>query len=111
MPTTSRRPQSSRRHSAEIFTRARRYQHRVAAKPSPRDGTSWRRSAASSQPKTVALPYHALADKSSRIMFRFIFRFIGLWILAVAFVALIRDGTKTIAASAVVVTKLAKHCY
>ena len=44
-------------------------------------------------------------------MFRFIFRFIGLWILAVAFIALIRDGTKTIAGSAVVLTKLGKDWY
>src|SRR5262249_36227510 len=58
-----------------------------------------------------ALPRHVLADKSSRIMFRFIFRFIGLWILAVAFVALIRDGTKTIAGSAMVFTKLGKDWY
>ena len=41
-------------------------------------------------------------------MIRFIPRFIGLWILAVAFVALIRDGTKTIAGSAVAVTTLGK---
>jgi hypothetical protein len=39
-------------------------------------------------------------------MIRFILRFIGLWILAVAFVALIRDGTKTIAGSAVAMTRL-----
>jgi|SRR6516164_4994370 hypothetical protein len=39
-------------------------------------------------------------------MIRFLLRFIGLWILAVAFVALIRDGTKTIAGSQVVVTVL-----
>jgi hypothetical protein len=41
-------------------------------------------------------------------MIRFVLRFIGLWILAVAFVALIRDGTKTIAGSAVTVTMLGK---
>ena len=32
-------------------------------------------------------------------MIRFTLRFIGLWILAVAFIALVRDGTKTIAGS------------
>ena len=39
-------------------------------------------------------------------MIRFVLRFIGLWILALAFVALIRDGTKTIAGNAVAVTRL-----
>jgi hypothetical protein len=44
-------------------------------------------------------------------MIRFILRFIGLWILAVAFVALIRDGTKTIAGSAVATTRLRDDWY
>ena len=40
-------------------------------------------------------------------MIRFVFRFLGLWILAAGFVALVRDGTKSIAGNAVFVTKLA----
>ena len=40
-------------------------------------------------------------------MIRFLFRFVGLWILAAGFVALVRDGTKSIAGNAVFVTKLA----
>ena len=40
-------------------------------------------------------------------MIRFLFRFIGLWILAAGFVALVRDGTKSIAGNAVFVTRLA----
>ena len=39
-------------------------------------------------------------------MIRFVFRFIGLWILAAGFVALVRDGTKSIAGNAIFVTKL-----
>jgi len=39
-------------------------------------------------------------------MIRFVFRFIGLWILAAGFVALVRDGTKSIAANAVFITRL-----
>jgi hypothetical protein len=39
-------------------------------------------------------------------MFRFVFRFVGLWVLAAGFVALVRDGTKSIAGNAVFVTKL-----
>jgi hypothetical protein len=39
-------------------------------------------------------------------MIRFLFRFVGLWILAAGFVALVRDGTKSIAGNAVFVTKL-----
>ena len=39
-------------------------------------------------------------------MIRFIFRFVGLWILAGGFVALVRDGTKSIAGNAVFITKL-----
>ena len=41
-------------------------------------------------------------------MIRFLFRFIGLWILAAGFVALVRDGTKSIAGNALIVTNLAK---
>jgi hypothetical protein len=39
-------------------------------------------------------------------MIRFVFRFIGLWVLAGGFVALVRDGTKSIAANAVFITRL-----
>jgi hypothetical protein len=39
-------------------------------------------------------------------MIRFIFRFIGLWILAAGFVALVRDGTKSIAGNQVFMTRL-----
>jgi uncharacterized membrane protein len=39
-------------------------------------------------------------------MIRFVFRFIGLWILAAGFVALVRDGTKSIAGNAIFVTSL-----
>jgi len=39
-------------------------------------------------------------------MIRFVFRFIGLWVLAAGFVALVRDGTKSIAANAVFITRL-----
>lgn len=39
-------------------------------------------------------------------MIRFVFRFIGLWVLAAGFVALVRDGTKSIAGNAVFITKL-----
>ena len=39
-------------------------------------------------------------------MIRFVFRFVGLWILAAGFVALVRDGTKSIAANAVFITRL-----
>jgi hypothetical protein len=39
-------------------------------------------------------------------MIRFVFRFTGLWILAAGFVALVRDGTKSIAANALFVTSL-----
>jgi hypothetical protein len=41
-------------------------------------------------------------------MIRFVFRFTGLWILAAGFVALVRDGTKSIAANAVFITRLAE---
>ena len=39
-------------------------------------------------------------------MIRFVFRFIGLWILAAGFVALVRDGTKSIAGNAIFITRL-----
>ena len=39
-------------------------------------------------------------------MIRFVFRFVGLWILAAGFVALVRDGTKSIAGNAVFITGL-----
>ena len=39
-------------------------------------------------------------------MVRFLFRFVGLWILAAGFVALVRDGTKSIAGNAIFITKL-----
>jgi hypothetical protein len=39
-------------------------------------------------------------------MIRFVFRFIGLWILAAGFVALVRDGTKSIAGNALFMTAL-----
>ena len=41
-------------------------------------------------------------------MIRFVFRFVGLWILAAGFVALVRDGTKSIAGNAVFVTRLSE---
>ena len=37
-------------------------------------------------------------------MIRFLFRFIGLWLLAGAFVALVIDGTRSVAASRIVLT-------
>ena len=37
-------------------------------------------------------------------MIRFVFRFIGIWILAAGFVALVRDGTKSIAGNALFIT-------
>lgn len=39
-------------------------------------------------------------------MIRFVFRFAGLCILAAGFIALVRDGTKSIAGSAIFLTKL-----
>jgi hypothetical protein len=39
-------------------------------------------------------------------MIRFVFRVLGLWILAAAFIFLIYDGTKSIAASRFYITKL-----
>lgn len=41
-------------------------------------------------------------------MIRFVFRFAGLWILAAGFVALVRDGTKSIAGNAVFTTSLSE---
>ena len=41
-------------------------------------------------------------------MIRFVFRFVGLWVLAAGFVALVRDGTKSIAANAVFITRLSE---
>lgn len=39
-------------------------------------------------------------------MIRFLFRFIGLWILAAGFVFFVYDGTKSIAGNAIYATKL-----
>ena len=39
-------------------------------------------------------------------MIRFVFRFVGLWILAAGFVFLVRDGTKSIAGNSVFMTAL-----
>ena len=39
-------------------------------------------------------------------MIRFVFRFLGLWILAAGFVFLVRDGTKSIAGNSVFMTSL-----
>ena len=44
-------------------------------------------------------------------MIAFIARFIGLWMIAGALVALVIDGTKTIAASALTVTPLGQSWY
>jgi hypothetical protein len=44
-------------------------------------------------------------------MIRFLFRFVGLWLLAGAFVALIIDGTRSIAASRLILTPLAEAWY
>ena len=44
-------------------------------------------------------------------MIRFLFRFIGLWILAAGFVALIYDGTKSIAGNQLFITKLGDTWY
>jgi hypothetical protein len=38
-------------------------------------------------------------------MIRLVFRFFGLWILAAGFVALVRDGTKSIAGNAIFITR------
>jgi hypothetical protein len=38
-------------------------------------------------------------------MFRFLFRFIGLWLLAGAFVAFVIDGTRSISAAHIVITR------
>ena len=42
-------------------------------------------------------------------MIRFVFRFVGFVILAVGFIALIYDGTKSIAGGAMVFTPLGQH--
>lgn len=39
-------------------------------------------------------------------MIRFLFRFLGLWILAAGFVFFVYDGTKSIAGNALFITKL-----
>jgi hypothetical protein len=39
-------------------------------------------------------------------MIRFLFRFLGFWILAGGFIAFVYDGTKSIAGNAIYVTKL-----
>jgi hypothetical protein len=44
-------------------------------------------------------------------MIRFLLRFLGLWILAAAFVSLVIDGTKWIAGNADPITKLGKIWY
>jgi hypothetical protein len=44
-------------------------------------------------------------------MIRFLFRFVGLWLLAGAFVALIIDGTRSIAASRLILTTVAEAWY
>ena len=44
-------------------------------------------------------------------MIRFLLRFLGLWILAAAFVWLVIDGTKSIAGNAVYFTQLGKTWY
>ena len=44
-------------------------------------------------------------------MIRFLSRFIGLWLIAGALVALVIDATKTIAASALTVTQLGSAWY
>jgi hypothetical protein len=62
-------------------------------------------------PRIGALPGRRDPVKSCAVMIRFLLRFIGLWTLAVAFIALIRDGTRTIAGSAVAVTKLEADWY
>jgi hypothetical protein len=41
-------------------------------------------------------------------MFRFLFRFIGLWLLAGAFVSLVIDGTRSITAGRIVVMPVAE---
>jgi len=48
---------------------------------------------------------------SSAVMIRFTLRFIGLWILAVAFIALVRDGTKTIAGNDLFFARLRDDWY
>jgi hypothetical protein len=49
-----------------------------------------------------------LVEWPARTMFRFLFRFIGLWLLAGAFVALVIDGTRSITAGRLVVMPVAE---
>jgi hypothetical protein len=58
-----------------------------------------------------ALPGRRDPVMSRAVMIRFLMRFIGLWILAAAFVALIRDGTKTIAGNDIFFAKLRDDWY
>jgi hypothetical protein len=44
-------------------------------------------------------------------MIRFALRFVGLWLLAAAFVWLVIDGTKSIASNAISITKLGSAWY
>ena len=44
-------------------------------------------------------------------MFSFVFRVTGLWLVAVAVVAAAIDGTRTIAASKLILTPLGQHWY
>jgi hypothetical protein len=44
-------------------------------------------------------------------MIRFLFRFVGFWVLAAGFVFLIRDGTKSIAANQLSLMKLGDDWY
>ena len=46
------------------------------------------------------------SDNEQPAMIRFVFRFIGLWILAAGFVALVRDGTKSIAGNNLYLTSV-----
>jgi hypothetical protein len=60
------------------------------------------------RPRTALNPWrhnHPPAE-AAVAMIRFLLRFIGLWILAAAFVLLVYDGTKSIAGNAVVITKV-----
>jgi hypothetical protein len=49
--------------------------------------------------------------RRNRGMIRFLLRFLGLWILAAAFVWLVIDGTKSIAGNAIYFTQLGKTWY
>jgi hypothetical protein len=50
-------------------------------------------------------PTAADPKPSTLLMIRFVLRFLGLWILAAAFIFLVYDGTKSIAANAIHFTK------